>query len=93
VNTTYTPSALGSSVANGKYKKCRLQDLAKTDADEVFLFRYPSPDLLNEFNGEGDFLEIWDVAVDLSSVTTARGDIKTTPDTTVYYTFEKETAR
>lgn len=88
MNTIYTPEALDRSVSNGKYKTCRLRDLAKTDTDETFVFRFPSPDLLNAENGDGEFLEVWDYAVDLSSVTTSRGDIATTPDTIVYYTWE-----
>jgi hypothetical protein len=88
VDTVYTREALARSVANGKYKTCRLRDLAKTDTDETFVFRFPSPDLLNAENGDGEFLEIWDYAVDLSSVITSKGDIDTAPDTIVYYTLE-----
>lgn len=89
MNTVYTPEALERSVSNGKYKTCRLGDLSKTDTDEVFVFRFPSPSLINAENGDGEFLEVWDYAVDLSSVTTSRGDIATDPDTIVYYTLEE----
>jgi hypothetical protein len=88
VNTVYTQEALARSVANGKYKTCRLRDLAKTDTDETFVFRFPSPDLLNAENGDGEFLEIWDYAVDLSYVITSKGDIETNAETVIYYTWE-----
>lgn len=88
MNTIYTPEALERSVAKGKYKTCLLRDLGKTDTDESFVFVFPSPDLINAENGDGNFLEVWDYARGLSSVTTSRGDIATTPETVIYYTWE-----
>jgi hypothetical protein len=88
VNTIYTPEALERSVAKGKYKTCLLRDLSKTDTDDAFVFVFPSPDLINADNGDGNFLEVWDYARDLSSVTTSRGDIVTNPETVIYYTWE-----
>jgi hypothetical protein len=44
--------------------------------------------MINAENGDGEFLEVWDYAVDLSSVTTSRGDIVTNPETVIYYTWE-----
>lgn len=88
MNTVYTPEALERSVAKGKYKTCLLRDFGKTDTDEAFVFVFPSPDLINAENGDGNFLEVWDYARDLSSVTTSRGDIATTPETVIYYTWE-----
>lgn len=85
MNTVFTPAALARSVARGAFKTATLADFLSIDADEVFVFRFPASDMWNRENGDGEFLEVWDVAVDRSSVTTSRGDIPTTPETTVYY--------
>lgn len=84
-STAFTPDALERSVARGAFKTARLGDFLKIDADEVFVFQFPSRNIVNRENGDGDFLEVWDAAMDYSSVTTSRGDIATTPETTIYY--------
>lgn len=84
-STVFTPEALDRSVARGGFKQARLGDFLKIDADEVFVFQFPSRDCLNRENGDGDLLEVWDAARDYTSVTTKRGDIQTTPETTIYY--------
>lgn len=76
----FTPDALHRS-----FKSCRLADVLSVDADEVFYFRYPSPNVINEANGDGDLFEIWDYYKDWSKVVTEIGEIPTTPDTIVYY--------
>jgi hypothetical protein len=83
--TVFTPDALERSVTRGAFKKARLSDYLKIDADEVFVFRFPSPHLINQMNGDGDLIEVEDVSIDYDSVTTAAGDIATTPETTIYY--------
>jgi len=83
--TVFTPDALERSVARGAFKKARLDDYLKIDADEVFVFRFPSPHLINQMNGDGDLIEVEDVSIDYHSVTTSAGDISTTPETTIYY--------
>lgn len=84
-NTVFTPEALERSVTRGAFKTARLSDFLKIDADEVFVFQFPSRVIESRENGDGDLLEVWDAAVDYSSVTTSRGDIATTPETTIYY--------
>ena len=84
-NTVFTPDALDRSVARGTFKTARLGDFMKIDADEVFVFQFPSRNIVNRENGDGDFLEVWDAATDYSSVTTDRGEISTTTETTIYY--------
>lgn len=84
-NTVFTPDALERSVARGAFKTARLGDFLKIDADEVFVFQFPSRDIVNSENGDGDFLEVWDAAADFSRVTTSRGDIATTAETAIYY--------
>lgn len=84
-STVFTPDALERSVAKGAYKQARLGDFLRIDADEVFVFQFPSRDTWNRENGDGDLLEVWDAATDYSSVTTKRGEIATTPETTIYY--------
>ena len=83
--TVFTPDALERSVARGAFKAARLGDFLKIDADEVFVFQFPSRNIVNRENGDGDFLEVWDAAADYSSVTTGCGEIQTTPETTIYY--------
>lgn len=78
--TVMTPEAVAKS-----FKQARLGDAMQIDADEMFYFRYPSPDLTNQVNGDGDLLEIWDYSPDFSVVVTERGNIPTTPETTIYY--------
>lgn len=85
MDTVFTPDALERSVANGAFKTATLADFLNIDADEVFVFRFPARDMWSRENGDGEFLDVWDVAIDRSSVTTSRGDIPTTPETTIYY--------
>jgi hypothetical protein len=85
MNTVFTPDALGRSVTRGAFKTARLGDFLKIDADEVFVFQFPSRSIVNRENGDGDFLEVWDAATNYSSVTTSLGDIAATPETTIYY--------
>lgn len=85
MNTVFTPEALRRS----KSFKCTTLKNYLTDrnldADEAFLFIFPSPDIFNEANGDGDLLEIHDFAQDMSEVYTSRGKHKTTPTTDIWY--------
>lgn len=85
MDTVFTPESLERSVARGAFAVATLGDFLKIDADEVFVFRFPARDLWNRENGDGEFLEVLDVAIDRSSVTTSHGDIPTTSETTIYY--------
>lgn len=85
MNTVFTPDSLARSVARGSFETSRLGDYLKFDADEVFVFVFPSRDIVNQENGDGDLLEVWDVATDYSSVTTSIGEIPTTAETVVYF--------
>jgi len=82
--TVFTPECVELMVAKGTFRKVALKDLLKTDFDEAFLFRFPSNSIINEMNGDGDWLEIQDFAVDSTWVSTARGEIPATPDTIIY---------
>lgn len=84
-NTVFTPDSLERSVQRGSFKVGRMADYLRLDGDEFFVFRFPSTNILNQDNGDGDLLEIWDAATDLTTVTTSVGDIAVTPDTPIYY--------
>ena len=95
MRTVITPDAL----ARSKFGKCTLAEWANKnftpaegfDGDEPFFFRYPSPNMDNYDNGDGDLMEIIDFAVDLSSIDVDAGfggrtiTIPATADTLVYY--------
>jgi len=90
MRTVFTPQALAKSVGKGAYKTCTLAEWKNADGDELFLFIFPSPNPLNEANGDGDFVEIIDFKTDLTEVDIDIGGgrtrtVKTTPDTLVYY--------
>ncbi len=84
-DTVFTPDALERSVKKGAFKVGRMADYVRLDGDEFFVFRFPSRDIWNAENGDGDFLEIWDAAADGTAVTTSAGEIAVTPETSVYY--------
>jgi hypothetical protein len=54
-STVFTPDALERSVARGAFKTARLGDFLKIDADEVFVFRFPSRNIVNRENGDGEY--------------------------------------
>jgi hypothetical protein len=80
MRTVATPEVVARS-----FKQCRLADLPNTDCDEAFLFLYPSADVVNEENGDGDLVEIHDYASDFSWVNLGGRDIPANPDTIVHY--------
>jgi hypothetical protein len=82
--TVFTTSAVERMLARGAFLKVRLADLATMDYDEVFYFRYPSPDPINEANDDGDWLEVLDHAADFLWVDTERGKIPSDSGTEVY---------
>jgi hypothetical protein len=79
-DTVMTPTALASS----NFREIKLSDLRYTFHDEAFIFLFPSQNIINEENGDGDLLEIIDWDVDCSTVETNRGPLATDPDTKVY---------
>lgn len=84
-DTVFTPDALERSVQKGAFKVGKMADYMSLDGDEFFVFRFPSSDIANESNGDGDLLEIWDAAIDGTTVTTSAGEIAVTPEAPVYY--------
>jgi hypothetical protein len=84
MSTVFTPEAVARMVAKGTFRKVKLADLAKTDCDEVFYFKFPSDSMMNEVNGDGDWLEVMDYAKKLDWIDTNAGTIETTPETEVY---------
>ena len=82
MKTVITPEALAKSKT---FKQCKLSDWRKINADELFLFIFPSSDPFNEENGDGDLIEILDFNDELTEVGTDVGDVKVTPDTVIYY--------
>lgn len=77
----FTPEALKRS----NFKPCRLDEVNSKDHDGVYVFVFPSPNPINEINGDGDLIEIEGWATDYSQMWHERGTINTTPATTVYY--------
>ena len=77
--------AMTPEAASRSFRRASLMDLRTIDHDEAFVFRFPSTDIVNEVNGDGDLIEIWDVAEDFQSVTTEFGELATTPQTEVLY--------
>ena len=82
--TVFTPDCVERMVAKGTFRKVALKDLKNADFDEAFLFRFPSNSIINEMNGDGDWIEVWDYATDATWVSTARGEIPATPETIIY---------
>jgi len=80
-DTLMTPAALTRS----NLLTCRLCDLQGVDADETFLYIYPSQNYINELNGDGELIEVRDYASDCSCVDTSRGEIATDSRTIVFY--------
>lgn len=94
MRTVITPDALERS----KFGKCTLKEWSDKnftpkdglDGDELFYFRYPSPVLENEMNGDGDLMEVIDWSKDLASIDVDLGGGRTKtitvePDTVLYY--------
>lgn len=92
--TVFTPKAIERMVTTGHYRRVALKDLLATERrrqvlkglsdkhDSVYYFRYPSPDVINEVNGDGDFIEVYSCG--LATIDTEVGVISVTPDTVVY---------
>lgn len=62
--TVITPDALQRS----NFRPATVDDLLSKSAthDESFVFIFPSPNLINEMNGDGDLIGIDDIARDKS---------------------------
>jgi hypothetical protein len=75
-DTIFTPEAVDRMVAKGTFKRIKLKDWKSVDADEMFYFRFPSHNLVNEMNGDGDWLEIIDFDHDFTEIDVNRGTIR-----------------
>lgn len=73
--TVFSPEAVQIMCAKGTFREILLKDMHTTDHDEAFYFRFPSPSVFNDANGDGDWLEIVDYRKDLSGVWTDAGFI------------------
>lgn len=86
MQTVFTLPSMIRMIDKGTFKTCRLGEWKNVDADEFFIYIFPSADLFNFDNGDGDFIEIEDWAVDLSSISLANGrTIPADKDTVIYY--------
>ena len=77
----FTPEALKRS----NFKPCRLDEVRSKEHDGVYYFVFPSPNPINEINGDGDLIEIDGWAGNYSEIWHERGVINATPETIVYY--------
>jgi hypothetical protein len=84
--TVFTPSAIASMLEKGTLKTCKLSDWKNVDGDEMFVYFFPSKNIINFENGDGDFIEIIDFKVDLSELDLSDGrTIPASPNTLIYY--------
>lgn len=86
MRTVITPDAL----ARSGFQTCELKDLHGVEADEAFLFIFPSASMINQINGDGDLLEIIEVAGDCSWVEVDAGGggtirLPASPEMTIYW--------
>lgn len=86
--TVMTPKAVTLS-----FQTCKLSEITKIDADEFFYFVYPSPNVLDAMNGDGNLYEIFDYNKDFSKIDTIRGNENTHPDLKIYYPCPKNVIR
>ena len=86
MKTVFTPEAVRRMIEKGSLKTCRLSEWKNVDGDEMFLYFFPSIDIFNFENGDGDFVEIIDFKVDYSEVDLSDGrTIPADGNTVVYY--------
>lgn len=84
--TVFTPQAVRRMIEKGSLKTCMLREWKDVDGDEMFMYFFPSRNIINFENGDGDFVEIIDFKDDYTEVDLDGGrTIPTTPDTVVYY--------
>jgi len=79
MSTVFTPEALRNS-----FKSATLGEVKDLDADEIFYFEYPSPNVVDEMNGDGVLYEIHDFAIDFSFIDIGRRNIPATSETEVW---------
>lgn len=73
-------------IDRGTFKTCRLEEWKNIPGDEFFIYLFPSADLCNFANGDGDFIEIEDYAADYSKIYLSNGrTIPADKDMVVYY--------
>ena len=82
METVITPEALEQS----KFRKIALKDLYNPEetSDEAFVFVFPSPDPVDQVNGDGQLIEIDDCEKDFSFIYTSHRRIHSTPETIIY---------
>ena len=81
MSTVITKEALQKS----SYRRATLGEvLDGLDVDEVCFFVFPSPSLIDQENGDGQLVELWDYARDGSWVEFGMGEIKTSRETEVW---------
>jgi hypothetical protein len=84
--TVFTPDAVNRMVKRGAFREVKLRDLRKEDYDEAFYFRFPSSSVINEVNGDGDWLEVWEWDFEYFEWINCEGEreFKTNGDTIIY---------
>lgn len=78
--TVITPDALHRSM-----KTARLDQVESIETDEIYIFVFPSADPVNQVNGDGDLIEIYDWSKDFMSVGTSRGERRVSPSLDIWY--------
>lgn len=86
MKTVFTPDAVARMLEKGSLKTCRLGEWKDVDGDEMFMYFFPSTNIINFENGDGDFVEIIDFKIDFTEVDLSDGrTIPASRDTVVYY--------
>lgn len=80
MTTRITPAALERS----NFRKVHVGGLRDADFDEVFHFTFPSPDPIDEVNGDGILREVTDYDYQGLYVHCGNRKIAVTPDTILY---------
>ncbi len=80
MNTVFTPDAL-----NRSFVAITLAEFAsRDDVEEGFFFLFPSRNIINEVNGDGDLVEVLDYGRNLSYIDTDFGPLAADKDTKIY---------
>jgi hypothetical protein len=80
--TVITPDALEKS----GFRKMTLEDFHSQDGgwDELCVFKYPSPNAVDQVNGDGQLLQVWDFARDLSWISVEGREVAATSETEIW---------
>lgn len=86
MKTVFTPKVVIKMLDEGTLKTCFLSEWENVGGEEMFVYFFPSTNIVSFDNGDGDFIEIIDFKIDFSEIDLADGrTIPATPDTLVYY--------